>query len=63
MMDVLYVTVLGIGLYFLSDRLLDWIETVRGARFQNRQVVFFAIILVLALLTFQLVRHYSGPAE
>ena len=43
-------------LYFAADWLLDWIERRRGARFENRQVVFFAIILPLALLTFWAVR-------
>ena len=36
-------------------------ERKRGARFENRQVVFFAIILSLALLTFWLMRVLSGP--
>jgi predicted PurR-regulated permease PerM len=61
-MDIVYFTVIAIGLYFGADALLDWIERKRGARFENRQVVFFAIILSLALLTFWLVRSFSGPA-
>jgi hypothetical protein len=59
-MDIVYFTVIAIGLYFGADRLLDWIERRRGARFENRQVVFFAIILPLALLAFWLVRALSG---
>lgn len=60
-MDLVYFTLIAIGLYFGSDALLDWIERKRGARFENRQVVFFAIIMTLALLTFWLVRTFSGP--
>jgi len=59
-MDIVYFSVIAIGLYFGADALLDWIERKRGARFENRQIVFFAIILTLALATFWLMR--SLPA-
>jgi hypothetical protein len=55
-MDIVYFTMIAIGIYFVADRLLDFIERKRGARFENRQVAFFAIILPLALITFWLVR-------
>jgi len=58
-MDLVYFTVIAIGLYFGADRLLDFIERKRGARFKNRQIVFFSIILPLALLTFWLVRSLA----
>jgi hypothetical protein len=61
-MDIVYFTVIAIGIYFAADRLLDLIERKRGARFENRQVVFFAIILPLALVTFWLVRALQGGA-
>lgn len=54
-MDVVYFTVIAIGLYFLSDWLLDRMERARGARFKHRQAVYFGIILILALITFTLV--------
>jgi hypothetical protein len=44
-MDLVYFTVVAIGVYFAADWLLDWLERRRGERFENRQVVFFAIIL------------------
>lgn len=56
-MEILYFTAVGIGLYFLSDWLLDRIETTRGQRFEHRSVVFFFIFLPLALATFQLMQH------
>jgi predicted PurR-regulated permease PerM len=59
-MEIVYFSVIAIGLYFAADALLEWIERRRGKRFENRQVVFFAIILPLALLTFWLLRLYSG---
>ena len=61
-MDIVYFTVIAIGLYFGADRLLDWLERLRGRRFENRQMVFFAIILPLALATFWLVRMFSTPS-
>ena len=60
-MDIVYFTVIAIGVYFAADWLLDWIERRRGERFENRQVVFFAIILPLALAAFWLMRLLSGP--
>lgn len=59
-MDVVYFTVIAIGLYFGADWLLERIERARGRRFEQRQVMFFAIILPAALLTFWLVRRLSA---
>ena len=58
-MDIIYFTLVAIGLYFGADWLLERIERWRGARFQNRQVAFFAIILPLALAAFWLARAIS----
>lgn len=54
-MDLIYFTVIGIGLYFFADRVLDRIERARGARFKHRDAIYFGIILAAALLTFSLV--------
>lgn len=59
-MDLVYFTVAAVGIYFTADWLLDFVERKRGARFQNRQVAFFAVILPLALGTFWLVRLLQG---
>ena len=61
-MDIAWFTLVAIALYFGADRLLDLIERLRGARFENRQVAFFAIILPLALIAFWLVRLLTRPA-
>jgi predicted PurR-regulated permease PerM len=61
-MDILWFTLIAVALYFGADRLLDWIERRRGARFENRQVAFFAIILPLALAAFWLARRLLGPS-
>ena len=60
-MDLVYFTLVAIGLYFGADRLLDFVERKRGARFENRQVAFFAIILPLALVAFWIARLLSAP--
>ena len=61
-MEMVYFTVIGIGLYALSDAALDFIERKRGRRFENRQVIFFVIILVLALITFELMEIVMRPS-
>ena len=59
--EIVYFTLVGIGLYFASDWILDRIETRRGSRFKNRSIIFFVIILVLALVSFQLISHLQQP--
>lgn len=55
-MEALYFTLVAVGLYFLSDWLLERIERRRGQRFEQRSIVFFAIIAVLALVSFQIIQ-------
>ena len=58
-MEYLYYTVIGIGLYFISDWLLDRHENAYGGRFKYRGLVFFAIITILALITAQMATLYN----
>jgi len=65
-LEVIYYTLVAAGLYFMSDRILDRIEIMRGERFQNRGVrsmVFFAIILILAFMTFGLINFFVPTLE
>ncbi|MGA7748566.1 MAG: hypothetical protein WCA63_00300 [Gallionella sp.] len=65
-MEVIYYTLVGAGLYFMSDWILDRIEISRGERFQNRglrSLVFFLIVLVLAFLTFGFINYLVYPLE
>ncbi|HEX7954153.1 MAG TPA: hypothetical protein VF523_13875 [Burkholderiales bacterium] len=61
-MDLLYFTIIAVGLYFFADRLLDRIEQARGARFRYRDAIYFVIMLAASLLTFTLVNslHRAG---
>lgn len=51
---------LAVALYFVSDRVLAWLEAMAGRRFDNRSLVFFGILLGLSLVTFYLVRRFLG---
>ena len=57
--EIVYFTLVAIGLYFASDWILDRIETRRGRRLENRSIIFFVIILVLALVSFQLISYFE----
>ncbi|MDP4030566.1 MAG: hypothetical protein Q8P42_16575 [Gallionella sp.] len=62
-MEVLYYTVVAACLYFTSDWILDRIEVSRGERFKNRSVVFFLIILVLAVISFGFMKYVLLTSE
>ena len=55
-MSAIYLTLTGIVLYLASDWLLDRIEIRRGERLEHRTLVFFGILLTLALVTFPVLR-------
>lgn len=55
-MSAIYFTLAGIALYLVSDWLLERIEIHRGERLEHRTLVFFGILLVLALVTFPLLQ-------
>jgi len=46
-----------VGLYFFSDWLLRVIEHYRGAPLPNRNLVFFGIILVATLVSFEIIQR------
>jgi len=54
-------TVIGIIAYVVADRILDWMEVRRGARFEYRTLIFFVLLLALALGAFQLVNLLLAP--
>lgn len=59
-MSIIYFTLVAIALYLVSDWLLDQIERRAGKRFEHRSLIFFAILLTLALTTFSLIQQYTG---
>ena len=59
-MVFVYYTIAGIVLYLGSDWILNRIEISRGSRFENRSLIFFAIILVLAVGSFNIIEHLTN---
>lgn len=57
-MEMVYFTVVAVILYFLSDEILHQIEIRRGKVFEQRSLIFFAIITTLTLISFALIRHF-----
>ncbi len=60
---MLYYTVAAISLYLVSDWILNRIEIRYGKRFENRTLVFFAIILVLSVSLFNLIQYLQPAPE
>ena len=58
-MEFVYYTIAGIALYLGSDWILNRIEISRGERLKHRSVVFFVIILVLAIVSFRIIEHLT----
>lgn len=59
-MEILLFTLNAILIYLLADWVIRRIEAHRGRVLQQRQAVFFAIFLCLALVSFQLMRALLG---
>jgi predicted PurR-regulated permease PerM len=58
--EFLYLIVVGIVLYVVSNWILDRIERARGERFEQRSVIFLFLLLGLALVTFAVLRQFLG---
>ena len=57
MEQVLIFTIVAVGLYFLSDWIVRLIEQQRGEPLANRSLIFFVIILVLSVTSFQIIQR------
>ena len=57
-MEALYYTAAAVVLYLVSDWILQRVEIHFGRRFEHRTVIFFFILLGLAVLTFALIRRF-----
>ena len=62
MLEIVAFTAVAVALYLVSDRILDAIEVRRGERLANRSVVFFAILVSLALISFTILERVLGGA-
>jgi hypothetical protein len=61
-MEALYFTAVAIILYLGADWILNRMEAAAGRRFDYRTIIFFAILLTMALVSFALIRVYTGLA-
>ena len=59
-MEVFYYTLAAIALYFISDWILQRAEMASGRRFENRTLIFFFILLTLAVVSFALIRRITA---
>ena len=55
MSEILLFTLVAVALYFFSDWVLRRLERMRGKPFKYRQVIYFAIILVLTMGSFEII--------
>ncbi len=60
-MEAVYFTVVAVVLYFVADRILNAIEVKLGRRLEHRTLVFFGMLLAMALGAFALIRSVLGP--
>lgn len=59
-MEMILYTAVAVLLYIVSDRLLLWLEARNGGLLPNRSLIFFGILLVLAMISFTVLRAVLG---
>jgi len=58
--SIVYFTLVAIILYLAADWILNRIEMAAGKVLEHRSIIFFALLLALALTTFTLIQVYTG---
>lgn len=56
-MEAILFPLVAIALYFIADWILQRIEVSMGRRLENRTLVFFALLLTLAVGTFSVIQR------
>jgi len=59
-MEILYFTVTAMFLYVAADWILKRMETAAGKRFEHRSLIFFAILMTMAVTSFTIIRNLTG---
>ena len=57
--QILLFTALAVVLYLVADRALNALEVRAGRRFEHRSLIFFAILLALAIAVFSAVQRFA----
>jgi len=55
-MEIVYFTLTAILLYLAADWILKRMELAAGKRFEKRSLIFFAILMTMAVTSFYLIR-------
>jgi len=59
-LQIVYFTLVAALLYLASNWIVDRIEVAAGRRLEYRSLLFFVILMGLALSSFYLIRAYTG---
>ena len=59
-MEIIYFTLTAVILYLAADWILKRMETAAGKRFEKRSLIFFAILMTMAVTSFALIRTLTG---
>ena len=59
-MEIFYFTFAAILLYVAADWILKRMEIAAGKRFEKRSLIFFAILMTMAVTSFALIRLLAG---
>lgn len=60
MFEIITFTVVGIAVYAISDWIIQKVEEKRGKKFEEyRSIIFFALFLVLVLISFEVINRVS----
>ncbi len=57
-MEIVYFTITAVVLYFAAGWILNTIESYMGKPLKQRSIVYFVILLVLAVTTFAAIERY-----
>ena len=60
MMSAIWFTLVAVILYVVSDWLLERVEVSLGKRLEHRSLIFFVILLTLAVVTFAVIQRSTG---
>jgi predicted membrane channel-forming protein YqfA (hemolysin III family) len=59
-MEIIYFTLVAAILYVAADWILKRMETATGKRFEKRSLIFFVILMTMAVTSFALIRTLTG---
>ena len=59
-MEIFYFTIVAAILYVAADWILKRMEVAAGKRFEKRSLIFFAILITMAVTSFALIRTLTG---